>query len=699
MRKSKIKRFLCALIAALMLSAPMSVSAYMQEISGMFSREETDGSFSLLDGQGNVLEANLTMLSDFSGYPYGIRTDGSKVLFDLDGSILCVASCGYEIVPPAGDVYAVYKPRSEDGKDGEFFLYDYPSRTLLFETVGYIQLYEMQRKDKLFLRRGSKYAVIDRNGNLLTDFIYDSVQKTFNLNYEPFPHSYAIVTQAGKKKYLDIDLNEINLENYNGGRFVTNSYPLQTYNFHGMYKQYYMLESGDKYAIYDMETNKMILPYLFETPHCLTDGKYIVFENKERNKSGITDFEGNILLPLDEKLYRLGGNDTVTYSYTDEEGVNRTRKLHLPDLTEIEAVKKYTDYQSFYEGTPFDKPSEVAGITVVFRDGTCADLGKEGIDRFTEALWNFSCERNVTTLEPQNSFTVDDHYYLLYNADRSRVLTTTSMGGYVAGIYGKYEDADGTKQSCVWYSPARGNGRNSIYTMDRDIIENYTENRRNKTDSDSIVIPTNKCLNLSGSSEWAKSEIEKAAALNLLPMELTFDFAHYKNAVTRLQFCKLAAQLLCVDRNASVGTLEGIPNLLNEYIAENPDTAAEFSDCEDPSVRALAAVGVVNGVGDGLFAPERTIIREEAATILYRLALYRKCGIHEPQNDALYLDSESISSWASVPVAAMAVYNIMNGVSEYEFSPKGIYTVEQAIATIVRLHRYPAAAAEKTEAE
>ena len=92
MRKSKIKRFLCTLIATLMLSAPMSVSAYMQEISGMFSREETDGSFSLLDGQGNVLEANLTMLSDFSGYPYGIRTDGSKVLFDLDGSILCVAS-------------------------------------------------------------------------------------------------------------------------------------------------------------------------------------------------------------------------------------------------------------------------------------------------------------------------------------------------------------------------------------------------------------------------------------------------------------------------------------------------------------------------------------------------------------------------------------------------------------------------------
>lgn len=699
MRKSKIKRFLCALIAALMLSAPMSVSAYMQEISGMFSREETDGSFSLLDGQGNVLEANLTMLSDFSGYPYGIRTDGSKVLFDLDGSILCVASGGYEIVPPTGDVYAVYKPRSEDGKDGEFFLYDYPSRTLLFETVGYIQLYEMQRKDKLFLRRGSKYAVIDRNGNLLTDFVYDCVQKPFNLNYEPFPHSYAIVTQNGEKKYLDIDLNEINLEDYHGERFVTNTFPLQTYNFQGPYKQYYMLESGDEYAIYDMETNQMILPYLFETPYCLTDGKYLMFENKERNKSGIMDFEGNILLPLDEKLYRLGGNDTVCYPYLDEEKVRRTRNLHLPDLTEIETKKAYFNGQSFYKGTPFDKPSEVAGITVVFRDGTCTDLSEEGITRFTQELWNFSCERNITTLNPQNSFADDDHYYLLYNADRSRVLTTTSMGGYVAGIYGKYEDADGTKQSYVWYSPARGNGRNSIYTMDRDIIENYTENRRSKTDSDSIVIPTNKCLNLSGSSEWAKSEIEKAAALNLLPMELTFDFAHYKNAVTRLQFCKLAAQLLCVDRNASIGTLEGVPNLLNEHIAENPDTAAEFSDCEDPSVRALAAVGVVNGVGDGLFAPERTITREEAATILYRLALYRKCGIHEPQNDALYFDSESISSWASVPVAAMAVYNIMNGVSEYEFSPKGIYTVEQAIATIVRLHRYPAAVVEKTEAE
>ena len=34
----------------------------------------------------------------------------------------------------------------------------------------------------------------------------------------------------------------------------------------------------------------------------------------------------------------------------------------------------------------------------------------------------------------------------------------------------------------------------------------------------------------------------------------------------------------------------------------------------------------------------------------------------------------------------MNAMGIMNGVSETEFSPKGNYTVEQAIATMVRLY-------------
>ena len=52
----------------------------------------------------------------------------------------------------------------------------------------------------------------------------------------------------------------------------------------------------------------------------------------------------------------------------------------------------------------------------------------------------------------------------------------------------------------------------------------------------------------------------------------------------------------------------------------------------------------------------------------------------------LYIDESEISDWAKSSVACMNAMGIMNGVSEVVFSPKGNYTVEQAIATMVRLY-------------
>lgn len=51
-----------------------------------------------------------------------------------------------------------------------------------------------------------------------------------------------------------------------------------------------------------------------------------------------------------------------------------------------------------------------------------------------------------------------------------------------------------------------------------------------------------------------------------------------------------------------------------------------------------------------------------------------------------YADESEISDWAKSSVACMNVMGIMKGVSETEFSPKEPYTVEQAIAAMVRLY-------------
>ena len=45
-------------------------------------------------------------------------------------------------------------------------------------------------------------------------------------------------------------------------------------------------------------------------------------------------------------------------------------------------------------------------------------------------------------------------------------------------------------------------------------------------------------------------------------------------------------------------------------------TADAFPDCDDASVRALAASGVIAGYPDGTFGPDKTINRAEIAKII-----------------------------------------------------------------------------------
>ena len=53
-----------------------------------------------------------------------------------------------------------------------------------------------------------------------------------------------------------------------------------------------------------------------------------------------------------------------------------------------------------------------------------------------------------------------------------------------------------------------------------------------------------------------------------------------------------------------------------------------------------------------------------------------------------YADKETISAWAFDAVFYMRELGIMIGTSETEFSPKATYTLEQAVATVVRLYEH-----------
>ncbi len=180
------------------------------------------------------------------------------------------------------------------------------------------------------------------------------------------------------------------------------------------------------------------------------------------------------------------------------------------------------------------------------------------------------------------------------------------------------------------------------------------------------------------SAPWAQPFAREAASNSLLPYEFT---DKYSENITREQFCKLLGNFIAVKENYAS---------LDMYMTDNdkPYLKNYFADCSgvDDSVNMLHALGIVNG-RDGInFDPQGTITREEAATLLCKVAeLYGWIGT---ESSLKYADKGDISPWAVFYVTWANENGIMTGVSDDEFAPQGAYTVEQAVATMIRLNNF-----------
>jgi hypothetical protein len=199
----------------------------------------------------------------------------------------------------------------------------------------------------------------------------------------------------------------------------------------------------------------------------------------------------------------------------------------------------------------------------------------------------------------------------LFLTGRGRLITRAHINSHGLGDY-----------LCVY-----SDNQNSDYVMDRDgdivippgIFESYAANEvtsngtRQLSDDDRLAV-----VSKDGKygvirflparrkpSAWAAADIDRALALGLVPTEAQ---KWWKDSCTRLEFCQMLGNAVRVMTGRTLTEL-----------AEDRKPAA-FSDCGDADVQAAAALGIVNGMGGGLFAPERFLTRAQATALLTRTA-------------------------------------------------------------------------------
>lgn len=164
-------------------------------------------------------------------------------------------------------------------------------------------------------------------------------------------------------------------------------------------------------------------------------------------------------------------------------------------------------------------------------------------------------------------------------------------------------------------------------------------------------------------SGWAAKEVNAAITAGIVPDTLQ---SGYQQPITRAEFCALSVKLYETVKGTEI------------------TQRATFTDTDDVNVQKMGALGVVTGVGDGKFAPNGTLTREQAATMLARLAAVM--GSPMTAQAPTFADNASISAWAFDAVGQVLGGGVMNGSDNNMFRPKGNYTREQSILTMMRMY-------------
>lgn len=180
-------------------------------------------------------------------------------------------------------------------------------------------------------------------------------------------------------------------------------------------------------------------------------------------------------------------------------------------------------------------------------------------------------------------------------------------------------------------------------------------------------------------SSWAKAEVKSTISKGLVPIRLQWK---YQDPITREEFAELLVLTVIAKHNATNKSESPwtIPLLL-----ERVQLMSHFEDTNEAHIKAAYALGSINGVSDTKFAPNATITRQEAATMLINTIHYSSGITYDNKVKKSYADFGRIAKWAQPAVLASGSLKLMLGVGK-KFDYSGKFTREQSIAIMNRLY-------------
>lgn len=106
---------------------------------------------------------------------------------------------------------------------------------------------------------------------------------------------------------------------------------------------------------------------------------------------------------------------------------------------------------------------------------------------------------------------------------------------------------------------------------------------------------------------------------------------------------------------------------------------------------------IVSGMGDGLFAPNMEITREQMVAMLYNYAKYKGYDVTASADLSAFADTASVSTWAQPAMQWAVAEGYISGMGDSQLAPQGTATRAEIASVIMRFMEATAETAETAE--
>lgn len=170
-------------------------------------------------------------------------------------------------------------------------------------------------------------------------------------------------------------------------------------------------------------------------------------------------------------------------------------------------------------------------------------------------------------------------------------------------------------------------------------------------------------------SPWAVSSVE---------------YAYEKGIATEAELQKATAPM---SRKEFCGVvirfLESVTGEKRTATQESP-----FRDCKDPAVIAAYEAGVISGTYPGIFEPDSTLTREQMAIMIARTLKVCEKDLSSVAKKNPFTDTKVLFEASNRYIDQLYGAEIVNGYSNGTYAPFSKLTVQEALTSFVRAHRY-----------